>query len=312
MAAGHGVAGRPLVVALVLLPLAAAVNNWIPGLTGRRGGAGGLPHHLLSPSMNYGGIFGRRQLTPSKKEKTSEDANPSTAEEDGIPARHRLVICNAYRGTSDLATDLAAIHKRAGDAQGKDKALMSGVPFKKCDVSHMEFKEGDSIVFKMGSVEVGSFNSHGALGLGHGQEVSLVMVPYQTPGHGASSKAQIFAHVFRTPKEVGSQVILADTLKGSGESMLQMTDRQGRLHHVHHDQELTLQPGRFQFTALQNSANISSTHLQVATGRKDALPKYLVIRLEADPLSGVAGNQEIITFSLPVPGSKQSSTEKPL
>lgn len=309
MAASHGVAGRPLVVALVLLPLAAAVNNWIPGLTGRRGGAGGLPHHLLSPSMNYGGIFGRRQLTPSKK-KDSEGSQLSAAEEEGIPARHRLVVCNAYRGT----TDLAAIHKRAGDAGGKDKALMSGVPFKKCDVSHMEFKEGDSIVFKMGSVEVGSFNSHGALGLSHGQEVSLVMVPYQAPGYGAASKAQIFAHVFRTPKEVGSQVILADTLKGSGESMLQMTDRQGRLHHVHHDQELTLQPGRFQFTAqrVQDSANISSTHLQVATGKKDALPKYLVIRLEADPLSGIAGNQEIITFSLPVPGAKQALIEKPL
>mmetsp|Transcript_27528 Transcript_27528/g.72081 ORF Transcript_27528/g.72081 Transcript_27528/m.72081 type:complete len:306 (-) Transcript_27528:103-1020(-) len=305
MAAGCGAAVRPLVAALALLPLAAAVNNWIPGLTGRRGGAGGLPHHLLSPSMNYGGIFGKRQLTP--KRKTGGDADAAAAE-DEVPARHRLVVCNAYRGTADLA----AIHKRAGDS--REKSLLSGVPFKKCDVSHMEFKEGDSIVFKMGGVDVGSFDSHGALGLSHGQEVSLVMVPYQTPGHGAAATAQVFAHVFRTPKEVGSQVILADTLKEGGESVLQMSDRQGRLHHVHHDQELTLQPGRFQFTAqrVHDSANISSTHLQVATGNKDALPKYLVVRLEADPLGGAAASQEIITFSLPVPASKHSAPGKPL
>jgi len=306
MAAGHGIAARPLAVALALLPLAAAVNNWIPGLTGRRGGAGGLPHHLLSPSIfpEFPGFYKRRRLTPQKKTGESADA---PAAEDGVPARHRLVVCNGYRGTSDLAV----IHKRGPDAQGKDKFLMTGVPFKKCDVSHLEFREGDTILFKMGGVDAGSFDSHASLGLKHGQEVSLVMVPYQTFSHGAASKAQVFAHVFRTPKEVGSQVIMADTLKGTSESMLQMTDRKGRLHHVHDDQELTLQPGGFQFTAqrVHDSANISSAHLQVATGKKDALPKYLVLRMEADPLRIEAGlpNQEIITFSLPVPAPKHSS-----
>lgn len=189
---------------------------------------------------------------------------------------------------------------------------MSGVPFKTCDVSRMEFREGDSIVFKVGGKDVGSFDSRGALGLSAGQEVSLVVVPYRT-GY-TSVEAQFFSHVFRTPKEAGSQVIMADTLRDASDSMLKMEDRQGRLWRMHHDQEVTLQPGRFQFSALrlEDDANISSTPLHVARGNKDALPKYLVLRMAADPLSVASAVQEFITFSLPVPVTKHPAHAPPL
>jgi len=302
MAASRGTTGRPFVAALVLLPFAVAVKSggWIPGLTGRRGGGGGLPHYL---SMPYGHLLTSRLRR----------ANKTRSAEDEAPVRHRLVICNAYRGLADLA----AIHKRPGDAAGQtegighiraaDKALMSGISFKACDVSHLEFREGDSIVFKMGGASVGSFDSRGALGLRAGQEVSLVVVPYRT-GY-TSVEAALFSHVFLTPKEVGAQVIIADTLSDASDSVLKMEDRQGRLWPVHHNQEMTLKPGRFQFSALRvhDDANISSTPLHVARGKKDAMPKYLVLRMPADPLSLTSAVQEFITFSVPLPIPKHSA-----
>jgi len=306
MVAACGTAGRPLVAALVLLPLAAGVRSWIPGLVGRRGGAG----PSLARSMMTYEHLGFVADVQSQKLSLGKKATDPTA--TPIPARHRLVVCNAYRG----ATDLAAIHKRAALParwQGEpgeysaNKTLMSGIPFKTCDVSRMEFKEGDSVVFKAGGTDVGSFSTSGALGLSAGQEVSLVLVPYGSLGQGA----QFVSHVFRTPRQkAGSQVILADTLKHSGESVLKMEDRSGRLWPVHDDQEVTLQPGTYQFTALDlQGANVSSTALRVANGSKSGVSeaKYLVLRLAPEPSSA----QEFLTFSLPVPATTRSEPAAP-
>lgn len=82
--------------------MAVKSSSLIPGLTGRRGGGGSLPHHLLS----YGRFTGS---------KAKAKANRTRSGEDDAPVRHRLVICNAYR---ELA-DLAAIHKRPGDSRSQ-------------------------------------------------------------------------------------------------------------------------------------------------------------------------------------------------
>lgn len=315
MVATRSTAGRPLIAALVLPGLAAAVQDWIPGLVGRRGGGGGfasgaIARSLLAPTMQYGrlGLIAHANAELMDVGKPAAKANVTPTAEP-TPYRHRLVVCNAYRG----AMNLAAIHKRPfrkampARWQGEstaNKTLISGIPFKTCDVSRMEFKEGDSIVFKAGGTDVGSFNTSGALGLSAGQEVSLVLVPYRRLGQ-ASQGAQFVSHVFRTPKQkVGSQVILADTLKHISESVLKMEDRSGRLWPVHDNQEVTLQPGTYQFTALDlKGTNVSSTPLQVAGGHKNGVSaKYLVLRLEPEPFS----EQEFLTFSLPVPTTTHS------
>lgn len=314
MAAARCIASRTLLAALVLPPLAAAMTSsprqdWIPGLISSRDGAGSIVRSLLAPTMQYG----RLGFVAHSQAGFQDQGKPATAAAvvEPTPARHRLVVCNAYRG----AMALAAIHKRPHHAaiparwQREDvanKILISGIPFKTCDVSRMEFKEGDSVLFRMGGMDVGSFNTSGALGLSAGQEVSLVLVPYRRLGQ-ASQGAQFVSHVFRTPKQkVGSQVIMADTLKHISESVLKMEDRSGRLWPVHDDQEVTLQPGTYKFSAVDlKGVNVSSTKLQVGSGSKNGnSAKYLVLRLEPEPFSV----QEFLTFVLPVPTTMRSGS----
>lgn len=314
-------AARLFATAMSLLSVMPTVSgDWIPGMVGRRGGAGGLPHHMLAPAVHYGRI-GLVAKARAERLKTTA-ALQDTPTEELIPTRHRLVVCNAYRGVMHLA----AIHKRPGRAAiparwaGEyfvNKTLMSGIPFKTCDVSRMQFKEGDSIVFKVGGTDIGSFNTSGALGVSAGREVSLVLVPYRKLGD-MGQGAQFVSHVFRTPKQKGgSQVILADTLKKFSPGALKMEDRSGRLWPVHDDQEVTLQAGTYHFTALDNEGeNISSTSLKVATVPKNGVSgKYLVLRMEGDrdPLSGSTAEdpEEFITFSLPVPSSMQPGHSAP-
>jgi len=195
----------------------------------------------------------------------------------GPELRHRLRVCNAYAAPAALE-----ILRGRGGKLTSDHAM----DYKDCRDFVAPLKAGDTLEFKVGHNQTGSFSvsdlpSHDAL---------LLLVVHR---HDAASAAMSFeSHIFANL--LNAQVAVIDAYKGQSTALPRIRDaaNRARSEELRFDSVVAVNPGTYEVDLKGSDGGTKANSALVALNRES----YVILRVGADSASGEPHPEELVVF----------------
>lgn len=197
---------------------------------------------------------------------------------------HALRLCNAYASPTNFSVFLET-----------EQLTAEAMSYKECREFSPALKAGDTLFFKAGGADVGSF----AISELPGRDAKLLLVIHRKDAISASPA--IKSHIFENVEN--PQVAVMDAYQGKAQSVPFIMDAvksdEAGGEQLSYDAVVAVNPGQF-VVALKSKGK----PVAVAALAAEANESYVVLRIGVDAMLGTSYPEELIIF--PQPAGAQS------
>lgn len=212
------------------------------------------------------------------------------AAKDAPQYRHLLRLCNAYASPTNFTVFLE-----------KQELTSEPMAYKECREFEPGMKAGDTLFFKAGGAEVGSF------GIAElpGRDAKLLLVIHRNDT--IMSTPAIKSHIFENLEN--PQVAVMDAYTGPKKStpfIMDAVPTGGDLsggEKLKYDSVVAVNPGKFTVALKTKGQPVAINNMQA-----DANESYVILRVGVDAMLGTSYPQEILVFPSPPAAPEQSGT----